>query len=383
MVNTKLQIRNNTTDEPRGFYVYVHRKESDSTIFYVGKGKLNRYMSLNRNNFWHKVANKHGVFVEIVLDGMAEDDAHLLEIELIRFYGRRDSGLGYLVNATDGGEGVAGYIYSDEQRKAVSDRVTGEGHPRFNPTLYTFVNMYTHERIVSNRYTFNKILESECIGLFDGSSLHIKGWYLNDTLTETQLAAIKSGYSGKHSALADTTIYDFYNLTHDYHLFATRAEFREKTGHEPYRVISATCNIVGDWALYDVYLKLGKVRLLNQTKGLNNGRADKTVYDFYNMVTTEKLSCTRYELEVKVGKRMADLFNKKGVLTMHNWCLAENKIKTNSSLKDYSIYSFTHDDGSVFTGTRMQFKALTGVSTKNMFKTKTKRAKGWTFKKVE
>lgn len=89
------------------FYIYVHRKATTREIFYVGKGKKRRAYEGERNNFWRKVVKKHGIVVEILEIGYQEWYAHEREVELIALYGRRDIGLGPLVNLTDGGEGVS------------------------------------------------------------------------------------------------------------------------------------------------------------------------------------------------------------------------------------------------------------------------------------
>ena len=86
--------------------VYLHRKLTDNSVFYVGMGNKNRPHSLNRTEFWHKTVEKYGLFVDVVKTGMSNEDALELEMELISYYGRRDLGTGNLVNLTVGGEGV-------------------------------------------------------------------------------------------------------------------------------------------------------------------------------------------------------------------------------------------------------------------------------------
>jgi len=369
--------------ELRGFYVYVHRRLTDNKIFYVGKGKLKRHVSKTRGKFWYKVANKYGVYSEVILDNLAESDALSLEVELIKFYGRRDTGEGYLVNVTDGGEGIAGYVYTAAQREKVSRRVSGINHPLFDSTIYTFINAYTNAVMESTKYDFNKTIGSEVAGLFGKTHLHIRGWYLKNSLTDYDIEAIRCGYSGKYCVHTDHRIYEFYNLTTDQLLQTTRLEFKALSGIDPSSLISGSNNVRGDWVMHSSYLELGSKFLLNQTKGLNNGRAEATVYTFFNMVTKETVVSTRFDMEEMLGKKISSLFNKAGVLTLHNWCLIENKDKMGNSLKDFTVYVFTHDSGVEFIGTRIQFKKSTSVSTKNMFKTKTKRAKGWTFRKKE
>ncbi len=90
------------------FYLYVHRKETDNSIFYVGKGQGDRaWATRKRNPHWHNVAKKHGLVVEVVLDGLTESQAFKLEVELILWYGRKNIGTGSLTNIHCGGKGGA------------------------------------------------------------------------------------------------------------------------------------------------------------------------------------------------------------------------------------------------------------------------------------
>lgn len=103
------------------FYVYIHRKQSNGEVFYIGKGKNRRAWAMSgRTEYWHRVAKKHGLVVEVVLDGLQEWYAFELETDLIALYGRKDLGNGCLVNMSDGGEGASGVIATDETRAKMS-----------------------------------------------------------------------------------------------------------------------------------------------------------------------------------------------------------------------------------------------------------------------
>jgi len=124
------------------FYVYVHRRASDNVVFYVGKGQKNRaYDFIRRSKHWKSVANKHGVAVEIVLANVCEAAAFEHECELIRLYGRKDCGLGPLVNKSDGGEGPSGSVHTVESRKARSARVTGAANVSKRPEVRAKLSM--------------------------------------------------------------------------------------------------------------------------------------------------------------------------------------------------------------------------------------------------
>lgn len=98
---------------PDGHYVYIHRKSSDGSPFYVGKGSGKRawFSKAGRSRYWNNVASKHGVTVEIYKDNLSERDA--LELEVILIKELRDKGES-LVNLTDGGDGVNGYVPTQE-----------------------------------------------------------------------------------------------------------------------------------------------------------------------------------------------------------------------------------------------------------------------------
>ena len=62
----------------------MHRRVSDNLPFYVGKGKDKRAWNFHkRSAFWNNTKNKHGVFVEIVFDGLTEDEAFQCEKDTI------------------------------------------------------------------------------------------------------------------------------------------------------------------------------------------------------------------------------------------------------------------------------------------------------------
>ena len=62
----EVQFTKNFEGTPSGYYLYVHRKATDGSIFYVGKGKGDRWRSTNRTNkHWQNTATKYGAIVDI------------------------------------------------------------------------------------------------------------------------------------------------------------------------------------------------------------------------------------------------------------------------------------------------------------------------------
>jgi hypothetical protein len=84
------------------YYVYRHLRLKDNSIFYIGKGKGDRYNCENgRNNHWNNIVKKDGGFIaEIIKDNLTNDDACKLEIDLIN-----EIGLNNLSNIATGGQG--------------------------------------------------------------------------------------------------------------------------------------------------------------------------------------------------------------------------------------------------------------------------------------
>ncbi len=102
-------------ERPKRHYVYVHLKADTLEPFYVGEGQKRRgWHTHGRSKHWNSVVRKHGVLVMIAQDDMLEAFAFELERNLIARIGRKDKGLGPLVNYTDGGDGASGAIRSDE-----------------------------------------------------------------------------------------------------------------------------------------------------------------------------------------------------------------------------------------------------------------------------
>lgn len=102
------------------FYVYIHKTADTGKIFYVGKGCRKRAYSKHRRNiFWERVVKKHGLVVDIVLDGLTECEALCNEIELIA---KLIADGNKLTNLTTGGEGTSGYKWTDVQVEAHKNR---------------------------------------------------------------------------------------------------------------------------------------------------------------------------------------------------------------------------------------------------------------------
>jgi hypothetical protein len=109
---------------------YYHKRLDTNEIFYVGIGEPSRpYESGSRNPHWYHVVDKVGYEVILIKENISWKEACDWEISEIKRIGRRDLGLGSLVNMTDGGEGIENL--NPETRKLLSEQKVGENNHRF------------------------------------------------------------------------------------------------------------------------------------------------------------------------------------------------------------------------------------------------------------
>jgi len=94
---------------PSGFYVYAYFTE-DGICYYVGKGTGPRAWSYHSATI---VVPTNKTKIVICEHNLTEIGAWAIERRLIRWYGRKDLGLGTLLNKSLGGGGSPGYKHTD------------------------------------------------------------------------------------------------------------------------------------------------------------------------------------------------------------------------------------------------------------------------------
>ena len=103
--------------------VYIHRNPKTLEIYYVGMGEPSRaYRKSSRNKWWKNTYAKYGRIVDVVAKDLSVEDAYELEMLLISEIGRKDNGLGSLVNLDDGGIGTKGHIPTKSARSKLKLR---------------------------------------------------------------------------------------------------------------------------------------------------------------------------------------------------------------------------------------------------------------------
>lgn len=190
------------------FYVYLHRKETNKEIFYVGKGSGKRYTSVSsRSNFWKNIVKKYGLLIEVVDSNLPEDQAFELEMFLIEFIGCDN-----LCNLTKGGEGVSGLkhtassiekmsnskrgkVIKENTRLKISDSLKGKRKSnltidrirtsRLDNNYYVFSNKL-NKTVICTRQIFSHYLniDRKCVDhLFKkNASKTVRGWSKSEML---------------------------------------------------------------------------------------------------------------------------------------------------------------------------------------------------------
>ncbi len=117
-------------------YVYRHIRLDKNEPFYIGIGSDSNgnhkraYQNKDRRNkIWNDIVNKTDYKVDILFDDITIKEAIKKEIEFIELYGRISFGNGTLANLTDGGDGVSGYVHTNESKKKMSECRSGSNNP--------------------------------------------------------------------------------------------------------------------------------------------------------------------------------------------------------------------------------------------------------------
>lgn len=179
--------------EPQKYYLYRHTRLDTNEVFYIGIGTITSEKNLKhygntfkghhyrafkapgRNPFWKNIVNKTKYEVEIMFYSDCEEEINNKEIEFIKLYGRRDLGLGALVNLTDGGGGIKSFNHTQISKDKIGLAGIGRKHSK---ERYDKVQAAKFKAIIGiNKNDSNDVVEFNSVqeaALFTGKSSNIK-----------------------------------------------------------------------------------------------------------------------------------------------------------------------------------------------------------------
>ena len=346
----EVKFTKNFEGEPSGIYLYAHKRATDGSIFYIGKGVRDRYRCTNRTNkYWQNTAKKYGVIVEIIEQNLQDWYAFEREVELIAYYGRSDTNSGCLVNADDG----------------------GSGGKKAHVKTYSFTNYKTDEMFTGTKQQFKIKHGFHPYQLINTKNYHLNGWYLNENLSADMLNKLIKGTTRNSSE-----VYDFVNFKTGQELTATLSEFKQITKVNPSHIIVGRKNSNHGWTTKDI---INKVGLKKVQEPFHDRYDDLPIYSFYNFESDSIFIGTRVEFTRKYNVNIGVLFNTNGSIKYTNgWSILQDKEELLLRHPLLIRYTFKHKCGEVFTGTRRQFKAKFQIDIDSLFQTrKAKTCLGW------
>jgi hypothetical protein len=164
------------------FLVYAYTRSKNSrfggkgTFYYIGKGRPNRPYSCGEKDRNIKCPRDRVNNILILHSNLDEETALLYEKLLIQLYGRIDTTeFGVLRNLTDGGEGFAGVIFTDDHKKKIAKALSKPRnwyHPDYGKILQKSVSELV------NMFPNQKLSRSALRQVFLGNRFHHKGWKL-------------------------------------------------------------------------------------------------------------------------------------------------------------------------------------------------------------
>jgi hypothetical protein len=170
------------------YYTYAWLR-IDGTPYYIGKGHDRRAWVFRKKGV-NRPRDRSRII--ILKKEMSEGDAFRHEVYMIHVLGRKDQGTGILHNRTDGGEGLSGFVYSDELRKVRSIQFKSQGfserHRKNLSLAQTGEKNHRYGKPASNRGVQHKkeaIQKMSDLKKGENNPAHGRKWWVNVETGET------------------------------------------------------------------------------------------------------------------------------------------------------------------------------------------------------
>lgn len=291
-------------------YLYRHLRLDSDMPFYIGIGRGYRaWQKTNRSRYWERIVQKYGFSVEIMLDGLTWEEAQAKEKEFIALYGRKDKGTGFLINMTDGGDGMLGFIPTEKMRKSASERAKG------------------------NKYTLGRKLSPEhkaATGRANLGNKHCVGRVLScDTKNKIKIARARQPATNAKGVVQ-------YDLSGMFVAeYASANDAGRKTGFYAYLITAACRNKKNGKAVYKKFAwkYLSEVKedgiikkniILNKDELYNSDPFLKRIAKKLNeqgVIEIRKSNLTPLELSRKFGVSRTTIY---GILNFEQWILLKS-----------------------------------------------------------
>lgn len=164
------------------FVVYAYTRSRSSgfggkgTFYYIGKGRPNRPYACAKSDRNIKCPKDRVNNILILHSNLDEETAFLYEKLLIQLYGRSDTtDFGTLKNLTDGGEGFAGIIFTDDHKEKIGKALSKPGD-WYHPEHKKIIQKSASELV--KMFPDQKLSRSALREVLSGDRFHHKEWKL-------------------------------------------------------------------------------------------------------------------------------------------------------------------------------------------------------------
>lgn len=149
-------LQNSLFMEQNKYYVYAFYNNDWKDYFYIGKGSGDRYKNFeNRSNHVRAIINAHSISSEILVSGLSEEEAYLVETELKEKYIQKGSPIidyeGY--KKRNQRRGIAAMPIIDGKRVSPkTGNATGRPSAEFPEEWKKYFTEWKSNRITANKF---------------------------------------------------------------------------------------------------------------------------------------------------------------------------------------------------------------------------------------